>query len=306
MTNRISLYASTLAVLVFAGAGIPADAQSLLSRLGQAVSNAVANKVAPQSSQAYAPPSTGDGLHSKIGHLDWHYPKWTPDTIDGAMHLRLGTASLNQFNSPVGGYPTCDDRYLGYAILHRTELTPQDATYCLSREQQNDPSATMETVRHRMAQIAQQVAGSGKFYTRGTVQKIWLDWDPFNHPLPSGKGVLQFGEGGGLPISSPSDTDFRIVGPNWFNPGSASPGWVGHGFYMLFNADPALKMQWEQLSQASEVFYHVESPRNPRKSTWQMHHTMYDVTVIVDKIVLENDATRLVLTPPITPNPIGR
>ena len=278
----------------------PVHAQSLLSRLGQAVGNAVTNQVSKSgATQGYVRPSTNDGLHNGNGIVaNWDFPKYAPDTLDGYMHLRFGSAALDPFGNAVGGRNVCDREFVGYALLHRTALLPQDAQRCLSLEQVNDRGATLMTLQQRMATIA----GTHKFYIRGTV-KVDTRMDPAMQPLPPGKGMVIVS--GGLPIiSSPDDVDFRLGGPNWIHPGWR-PGFVGNEFALLFNADPALATHWDQMTTNAYVFITISEPRHQRASTWQRGHTMYDVDVTVDKIVLTDNQQQIVLTPPNDPTHEG-
>lgn len=291
---KISIWAALALSFLIA----PTHAQSFLSRLGQTVSTAVSNQLHQPNSPGNARVSTGDGLHNSNGiSANWDFPKYAPDTLDGYTHLRFGSAALDPFGNAVGGREVCDRAFVGYALLHRSELLPQDAQRCLSLERVNDPSATLATLQQRMTTIA----GTRKFYFRGTI-RVDTRADPAGQSLPPGKGVVIVSSG--LPmIFSPADTDFRLGGPNWIHPGWR-PGFVGNEFALLFNADPSLSSHWQQMADNAYVFFTVSDPKHPRASTWQSGHRMFDVDVVIDKIVLTDGQHELVLTPPASA-PLG-
>lgn len=273
--------------------------QSFMSRLLSNTGQAVANQLTHGTATSTTANSGSDGLHAKSqGYNQWAYPNYAPDTMDGYTHLRFGSAALDPFGNTVGGRQVCDREFVGYALLHRTELLPQDAQRCLSLEQANDPSATMATMQQRMTTIS----NTRRFYIRGAI-RVDTRVDPAGQTLPPGKGVVILG--GGLPIiASPNDVDFRLGGPNWLQPGWR-PGYIGNQFALLFNADPSLGSRWQQMADNAYVFFTVSEPKHPRASTWQRGHTMYDVEIEIDKIILTDNQNKIVLTPPSGSAPQG-
>lgn len=293
-SKRISARVAALATgVVIASNALPAHGQSLFSSFKHAVADAIAKKAGapPQSTPGYQPPNFGDGVHSQTLHFDWNYPGFAPHEMNGYLHLRMGTASLDQFNNAVPGHQTCDDIYLGYAALGRPSLSDDDARRCVSLERMDDSTATMQTVQKRMAEIAQQLATSGKFYTRGTVQHISLRTYEFtDQPIPRGQAVLRLGSGGHPTVGSPSGTYLLQVGPNWY------PN-LADSYQLRFEASPELLSQWDQMARASYVFYTVKPAKNGRPSPAERGITEYDVPVLVNKIVLEANGHRVELTP---------
>lgn len=293
-SKRISERVAALVTgVVIALSALPARSQSLLSGFKHAVADAIAKKVGaqPQSTSGYQLPNFNDGVHSKTLHFDWNYPGFTPPRIDGYLHLRMGSASLDQFNNAVPGHQTCDDIYLGYAALGRSSLSDYDARRCLSLERMDDSTASMRTVQKRMAEVAQQLGGSGKFYTRGSVQHVYLRTNEFNNqPIPTGQAVLTLGSSGHPTVGSPSGTYLLQVGPNWF------PN-LSDSYQLRFEASPDLLTQWGQMARAGYVFYSVKAARNQRPAPFERGTTEYDVPVLVEKIVLEANGHRVELTP---------
>lgn len=286
--------AALVAGVAIASNALPAHGQSLLSSFKHAVADAIAKKAGaqPQSTPGYQLPNFGDGVHSQTLHFDWNYPGFAPHQINGYLHLRMGTASLDQFNNAVPGHQTCDDIYLGYAALGRSSLTDYDARRCVSLERIDDSTATMQTVQKRMAEIAQQLATSGKFYTRGTVQHVYLRTNEFNdQPIPEGQAVLTLGSGGHPTVGSPSGTYLLQAGPNWY------PN-LADSYQLRFDVSPDLLGQWDQMARASYVFYRVKPAKNRRAAPFARGTTEYDVPVLIDKIVLEANGHRVELTPP--------
>jgi hypothetical protein len=286
-TTSIALAALTLPLVAS-----PAFAQSLASRLLNATGQAVSSALSRNGTSAPSTQASGDGIHSRTGYSDWHYPTFAPDTIDGYTHLRVGAASLDQFGNAVNGRDVCDREYVGYGLMHRAELTPGDARHCLSVEQANDAGASLDTIRQRM----EQLGATRKFYTRGTA-KVDATSDPSGQLLPPGKAVVEFGFGGATTIVGPDDVDFVLVGPHWIHPGWR-PGFIDNGFALVFDADPSMKARWAAMAATSYVYFTVGQPTNKRPSTWQRGHTMYDLPITIDKIVLTDGRQKLVLTPP--------
>ena len=118
-----------LAALALPLIASPAPAQSLASRLLNTAGQTVSGALSKHGTSATSTNSTGDGIHSRTGYSDWHYPTFAPDTMDGYTHLRFGAASLDPFGNAVHGRDVCDREYVGYALLHRAELTPGDARH---------------------------------------------------------------------------------------------------------------------------------------------------------------------------------
>lgn len=156
----------TLAALVLPLVACSALAQSFASRLLNATGQSVSSALSKHGTNATSTNSIGDGIHSRTGYSDWHYPVFAPDTMNGYTHLRFGTASLDQFGNAVHGRDVCDREYVGYALLHRPELTPLDARRCLAIERANDAGTSLDTIRQRM----EQLGATQKFYTRGTAR----------------------------------------------------------------------------------------------------------------------------------------
>lgn len=273
----------------------PALAQSLASRLLNATGQAVSGALSKHGTSANSTSASGDGLHSRVGYSDWHYASFAPDTMDGYTHLRFGAASLDPYGNAVHGRDVCDREYVGYALLHRAGLTPGDARHCLAVERANDAGASLETIHQRMGQLG----ATRKFYTRGTA-KVDATSDPGGQRLPPGKAVVEFGFAGTTAILGPDDVDFVLVGPHWIHPGWR-PGFVDNGFALVFDADPSMKMRWQAMAATSYVYFTVGQPTNKRASTWQRGHTMYDLPITIDKIVLTDGKQQLVLTPPEVP-----
>lgn len=295
--NSARLAALVTGVAIASNA-LPAYGQSLLSSFKHAVADAIAKKAGaqPQSTPGHQLPNSGDGVHSQTLHFDWNYPGFAPHEINGYLHLRMGTASLDQFNNAVPGHQTCDDIYLGYAALGRPSLSDDDARRCVSLERMDDSTATMQTVQKRMVEIAQQLATSGKFYTRGTVQQIYTGTNESNNQsIPPGQAVLRLGCCGGHTIGSPSGTYLLQVGPNWYLDLSDS-------YELRFDASPELLTQWGQMARASYVYYTVKPAKNGRPSPAERGITEYDVPVEVNKIVLEANGHRVELAP----EPLGK
>lgn len=302
-SKRISArLAALITGVVIASNALPAHGQSLLSSFKHAVADAIAKKAGaqPQSTPGHQLPNFGDGVHSQTLHFDWNYPGFTPPRVDGYLHLRMGSASLDQFNNAVPGQVACDDIYLGYATLGKTTLSDEDARRCVSLERMDDSTATMQTVQKRMAEIAQQLATSGKFYTRGTVQHVYLRTNEFNNqPIPTGQAVLTLGSGGHPTVGSPSGTYLLQVGPNWY------PN-LADSYQLRFEASPDLLTQWGQMARAGYVFYSVKPAKNRRAASFERGTTEYDVPVMIDKIVLEANGHRVELTPPNDAHPPAR
>lgn len=298
-SKRISArVAALVAGAAIASGALPAHGQSLLSSFKHAVVDAIAKKAGaqPQSTSGYQLPNFSDGVHSQTLHFDWNYPGFTPPRVDGYLHLRMGSASLDQFNNAVPGQVACDDIYLGYATLGKTTLSDEDARRCVSLERMDDSTATMQTVQKRMAEIAQQLATSGKFYTRGTVQHVYLRTNEFNdQPIPTGQAVLTLGSSGHPTVGSPSGTYLLQVGPNWY------PN-LADSYQLRFEASPDLLTEWGQMARAGYVFYRVKPAKNRRAAPFERGTTEYDVPVLIDKIVLEANGHRVELTPPTDEN----
>jgi hypothetical protein len=259
----------------------PVQAQSWAAQLRTAAGQAVSNTLTKRSGGQ--PPLAGN-------HGEWNNADFAPPTMDGYTHLRFGSSSNDQFGNAHMGRDVCDREYVGYALLQRATLTPRDAYRCVSVERANDPSASEETVRERMAQLS----GTRKFYTRGTAQVMMFD--PQGRQLPPGKALVEFGFGGGSPIVGPEGINFRITGPHWLVPGSP-PGQLAEGFAMLIDADPAMKMRWQQMGTHSYVYFTVGTPTNKRPAVMQRNLVIYDLPVTVDKIVLTDGHDQIVLTP---------
>lgn len=256
----------------------PVHAQSLLSRLGQAVGNAVSNQVSKSgSTQGDVRPSTNDGLHNSNGIVaNWAFPKFVPDTLDGYTHLRFGMAALDSFGNGVGGRPTCDNEYVGHDLF-RQPLGPRDQQFCLGQEQMNDSSATMATVNQRMAALA----GKRKFYTRGNVH-LYGRVGPNMEQIPPGEYRVEWGRNS-VPITPASPTSYRFVGPNWDLRNN------GDTYHFL---QPMALSDASKAGELSYVFFTVGDPYKDRQNPF-----IYDIPITVDKIVIVDDASTYTLTP---------
>lgn len=276
MKHHTHLYASTLALLALSGMISPLHAQSFLSRLGQAVSNAVVNKAAPSSNQGYTPPSFNDGLHSANGMVaNWDYPKFAPDTLDGYTHLRFGNAALDQFGNGVGGRQVCDQDFVGHNLFH-AQLSPRLQTYCVGQEQLNDTRATLATIQARMKALE----GLHKFYIRGTLA-LYIRQGPNLEPVPAGQ-VLVVWNKNSVPINPPYPTSFLFTGPNWDTRGN---GDTYHFLTSMTLADAS------KAGELSYIFFTVGEPtRDPNPG-------MKDISITVDKIVVIDDQSTYTLTP---------
>lgn len=278
------------------------EAQSIFSQIKNDVKSALKKRVSGQGVQPkeYKAPGYGDGLHSKLMHYDWHYEKFDPDSINGYMHLRVGAASLDQFNNAVGGLKTCDGMYAGYALLHLNKLSPSDARYCLDREKMNDSTATMKTVQDRMDKIAAQIRAGGKFYTRGTINKIYTSQSvfggPFGKKVPDNEAIISFGGTKvNLPVEPPSNTIFNFVGKGWYQSGTVR-GYMGNVYLLKFKVESKVQSHLPVMAQKSYVFYTLGKPRNKRRSTFERGVTIYDVQVHVDRVILVDDTYKVSLS----------
>lgn len=261
--------------------------QSFLAKLlNKAVSSAAQSTTSP-STTTTLPGS--DGVHaSGPGYNQWAYPKFVPAVLDGYTHIRFGTAAVDPFGNAVNGRPTCDPEFMGYALLHRTALTPDDARICLSWERNNDPAATVDTLRRRMATIA----GTRKFYIRGTVN-LYVRSGPNGEPIPPGSVLVVWGNHL-MPVSGPSGTWFTMTGPNWFGP------WSNTGDVDAFKLLTQMDLTGRDigpLGSKSYVFFTIGAPVNDGMSPVQRNLHLYHVVVTVDKIVLEDNRFQNTILP---------
>ncbi len=83
----------------------------------------------------------GGPMRSTMNHAQaslWRQPVYTPESLDGAMHIREGIAGLDQFGQQVAGFRTCD-LYLVFASrLEGAEVPDFKLDQCAADEYELD------------------------------------------------------------------------------------------------------------------------------------------------------------------------
>lgn len=291
---RIQLLRTSVLAALLASPTISVAQQSQLMKfLGNTARTALEKTVTQAGQPANSLLHTSDSVHASTG-LDgrWLYPGFVPSTIDGYLHIRYGTSALDPFGNGIGGRPTCDPEFIGYAALHRTMLTAADLTRCLDLERVNDPSATAATLYNRLKAIS----GTRKYYIRGTIG-IYKHNQVFvpagdNPPLGSVLIVVK----GGF-IDGPSDdTAVTAGGSGWH---AAPPGEM---LYKIIIHNDLSNMALEQTLTHSYVFFSVGKAF--KVTNTYLRGNVYSVPVTINKVVLDDGTgKRIVVTPSAVPSP---
>lgn len=269
-------------LLLLMSPAIAVAQQSIFSKLLNKAANSLPPSAAAQSSGS-------DGTHASTG-LDgrWLYPGFVPRVVGGYTHIRYGTSALDPFGNGIGGRPTCDPKFIGYAALHRTTLISTDLTRCLDLEQVNEPDATTTNLYKRMFAIA----STRKFYIRGDIGIYQHDqaFVPASDNPPVGSVLVVIH---GDFISGPSDdTAVSAGGLGW----KAVP--PGEMDYKIFVHTDLSHMAIEQILTHSYVFFTVGNV--VRNTNTFLRGNVYTIPVTIDKILLDDGSGRQVAITPST------